>query len=39
MHIGDLKKMDWIRTRVESPEFLPSDKERLAKIYSDLTIT
>ena len=36
MHIGDLRKLDWIRTRVESPEFLPSDKEKLIKIYSEL---
>jgi len=34
MHIGDLQKLDWIRTRVESPDFLPSDKEKLIKIYS-----
>ena len=34
MHIGDLQKLDWIRTRVESPDFLPTDKEKLIKIYS-----
>ncbi|CAE7945376.1 ogdh, partial [Symbiodinium sp. KB8] len=36
MHIGDLQKLDWIRTRVESPDFLPKDKTRLSKIYSEL---
>lgn len=36
MHIGDLQKLDWIRTRVESPDFLPADKEKLIKIYSEL---
>eukprot|EP00931_Biecheleriopsis_adriatica_P036232 TRINITY_DN2087_c0_g1_i1.p1 TRINITY_DN2087_c0_g1~~TRINITY_DN2087_c0_g1_i1.p1 ORF type:complete len:1043 (-),score=295.32 TRINITY_DN2087_c0_g1_i1:39-3167(-) len=36
MHIGDLEKMDWIRTRVESPDFIPKDKEKLMKIYGQL---
>ena len=28
------KRLDWIRTRVESPDFLPADEEKLIKIYS-----
>eukprot|EP00931_Biecheleriopsis_adriatica_P033817 TRINITY_DN1960_c0_g1_i2.p1 TRINITY_DN1960_c0_g1~~TRINITY_DN1960_c0_g1_i2.p1 ORF type:complete len:1021 (-),score=228.48 TRINITY_DN1960_c0_g1_i2:101-3163(-) len=36
MHIGDLKKLDWIRSRVESPSFIPSDKAKLMKVYEEL---
>eukprot|EP00933_Yihiella_yeosuensis_P031830 TRINITY_DN25437_c0_g1_i1.p1 TRINITY_DN25437_c0_g1~~TRINITY_DN25437_c0_g1_i1.p1 ORF type:complete len:1020 (+),score=228.07 TRINITY_DN25437_c0_g1_i1:73-3132(+) len=36
MHIGDLKKLDWIRDRVENPNFLPKDKDSLMKIYRSL---
>ena len=31
MHIGDLQKIDWIRQRVEDPNFIPSDKNKLLK--------
>eukprot|EP00933_Yihiella_yeosuensis_P034709 TRINITY_DN28184_c0_g1_i1.p1 TRINITY_DN28184_c0_g1~~TRINITY_DN28184_c0_g1_i1.p1 ORF type:complete len:1048 (+),score=248.64 TRINITY_DN28184_c0_g1_i1:100-3243(+) len=36
MHIGDLKKLDWIRQRVEQPNFIPKDKPKLMKIYRQL---
>ncbi|CAE8599192.1 unnamed protein product, partial [Polarella glacialis] len=36
MHIGDATKLDWIRSRVESPSFMPKDKEKLLKVYKEL---
>ncbi|CAE7359927.1 ogdh [Symbiodinium sp. CCMP2592] len=36
MHIGDLQKIDWIRQRVEDPNFIPSDKNKLLKVYKEL---
>lgn len=36
MHIGDLKKVEWIRQRVEDPNFIPSDKNKLIKVYQEL---
>lgn len=36
MHMGDLKKLDWIRHRVEHPNFLPKDKPKLIKVYKEL---
>jgi len=36
MHMGDGQKLDWIRSRVESPNFIPKDKAKLMKVYSEL---
>jgi len=36
MHIGDLKKVNWIRERVEKPDFVTSGKEKLMHIYENL---
>jgi len=36
MHIGDLRKVEWIRQRVEDPNFIPSDKNKLIKVYQEL---
>ncbi|CAK9115854.1 unnamed protein product [Durusdinium trenchii] len=36
MHIGDLQKIEWVRQRVEDPNFIPSDKNKLLKVYQEL---
>ena len=36
MHIGDLQKIEWLRQRVEDPNFIPSDKNKLLKVYHEL---
>jgi 2-oxoglutarate dehydrogenase E1 component len=36
MHIGDVPKLDWIRAKVESPDFIPKDKAKLLKVYEQL---
>jgi len=38
MHIGDLEKLDWIRSRVESPSFIPKDKAKLMNTYEKLAV-
>jgi len=36
MHIGDLEKLNWIRTRVEDPSFMRPSNEKLMEIFKDL---
>lgn len=36
LHISDLKKVEWIRSRVEDPNFIPSEREKLVSIYRSL---
>lgn len=36
MHIGDLKKVNWIRERVERADFIPSDKAKQMSVYEQL---
>jgi 2-oxoglutarate dehydrogenase E1 component len=35
-HINDYAKVDWVRSKVEDPSFLPTDKEKLMRIYTKL---
>jgi len=36
MHMGDAKKLEWIQSRVERPDFVPSSKEALITAYKEL---
>jgi len=36
MHITDNAKVEWLRKRMENPKFIPSEKEKLLSIYSNL---
>jgi len=36
LHIQDQKKTSWIQDRIEAPTFVPSDKEKVLKIYTAL---
>eukprot|EP00928_Gymnodinium_smaydae_P023471 TRINITY_DN19360_c0_g2_i3.p1 TRINITY_DN19360_c0_g2~~TRINITY_DN19360_c0_g2_i3.p1 ORF type:complete len:1025 (+),score=287.34 TRINITY_DN19360_c0_g2_i3:74-3148(+) len=33
MHISEVEKREWLRTRIESPDFLPNDKATLLAMY------
>jgi len=35
-HINDFAKVDWLRSKIEDPAFLPSDKAKLIEIYTKL---
>lgn len=35
-HINGSRKNEWLRSQIEDPAFLPTDKEKLIKIYTDL---
>jgi 2-oxoglutarate dehydrogenase E1 component len=35
-HIEDLKKVEWLRTKIEDPAFIPTSKEKLVSIYKTL---
>mmetsp|Transcript_60399 Transcript_60399/g.143977 ORF Transcript_60399/g.143977 Transcript_60399/m.143977 type:complete len:1041 (-) Transcript_60399:147-3269(-) len=36
MHINDDAKVEWLRTRIESPDYMPKSKEKLVAIYKKL---
>jgi len=36
MHINDDAKVDWIRSKIEGPSYMPSTKEKLVSIYQKL---
>mmetsp|Transcript_152805 Transcript_152805/g.271075 ORF Transcript_152805/g.271075 Transcript_152805/m.271075 type:complete len:1029 (+) Transcript_152805:66-3152(+) len=36
MHIGCLDKLKWMQERIESPAFLPTEKDKLMKVYTSL---
>mmetsp|Transcript_27829 Transcript_27829/g.69902 ORF Transcript_27829/g.69902 Transcript_27829/m.69902 type:complete len:1019 (+) Transcript_27829:71-3127(+) len=35
-HIPDLKKVEWLRSRIEDPSFVPTGREKLVEIYKSL---
>jgi len=35
-HIQDLKKVEWLRSRIEDPGFIPTSREKLLSIYKSL---
>jgi len=35
-HINDATKVDWIRSKVEDPKFIPTEKAKLIEVYTKL---
>jgi len=37
-HILDLKKVEWLRSRIEDPGFVPTDRQKLLEVYESLCL-